>query len=250
MRPDYFDRYPTIHFERNQRGVLSVRLHSDDGPVVYTEQHHEDWCGAFYDIGADRDNRVVVITGTGDSFIDAYGWKGTYSRASDWDDKSYEGRRMIRNYLDIEVPIIAAVNGPASVHNELAVLADIVLASTTATFSDAPHFPNRVPPGDGIQVIWQELLGLNRGRYFLLTGQELSAEEAYQLGVVSEVLVPDKLMTRAHELADQLSKVGTMTLRMTKSVLVQNLRRKMDEQLTASITLEGMAVMDMLMKQR
>ncbi len=250
MVPSYFDKYPTIKFERNDRGVLTLTLHSDDGPVVYGEQHHEDWCGAFYDIGADRDNRVVIITGTGESFIDKYGWEGSYARAADWDDKAFEGRRMIRNYLDIEVPIIAAVNGPATIHNELAVMADIVLASTTATFSDAPHFPSRVPPGDGIQVIWLELLGINRGRHFLLTGRELSAEEALELGVVAEVVEPDALMTRAQEVADQLAKIGTMTLRMTKAVLAQNLKRLMDEQLSSSITMEGMAVMDMLMKRK
>ncbi len=250
MRPDYFDHYPTIEFERTERGVLTMRLHSDHGPVIYSEQHHADWCGAFYEVGADRDNRIVIITGTGDAFIDKYGWTGTYSRAADWDDKAFEGRRMIRNYLDIEVPIIAAVNGPASIHNELAVLADIVLAATTATFSDAPHFPNRVPPGDGIQVIWQLLLGINRGRYFLLTGQELCAREALELGVVSEVLEPEALIPRANELAQQLAKVGTMTLRMSKAALVQDLKRLMDQQLTSSITMEGMAVMDMLMKRQ
>ncbi len=93
------------------------------------------------------------------------------------------------NHLNIEVPMIAAVNGPALIHAELAVLCDIVIASDNAEFQDAPHFPNGVVPGDGVHVVWPLVLGPNRGRYFLLTGQKLSAKEALDLGVVSEVVV-------------------------------------------------------------
>ena len=80
--------------------------------------------------------------------------------------------------LDIEVPMIAAVNGPVTVHSELAVLCDVVLARTDTYFQDAPHFPGGLVPGDSMQVVWPMLLGPNRGRYFLLTGQEIHAEEA------------------------------------------------------------------------
>jgi enoyl-CoA hydratase/carnithine racemase len=79
------------------------------------------------------------------------------------------------------------VNGPVNIHAELAVLSDIVLASENAAFQDAPHFPNGLVPADGVHVIWPYLLGRNRGRYFLLTGERLSAQEALRLGVVAEV---------------------------------------------------------------
>lgn len=52
----------------------------------------------------------------------------------------------------------------------------LVIASDTATFQDAPHFPNGIVPGDGVHIVWPLLLGPNRGRYFLLTGQRLSAQ--------------------------------------------------------------------------
>ena len=110
------------------------------------------------------------------------------------------------NLLDIEVPVIAAVNGPVNIHAEIAVLSDIVLAADHAAFADAPHFPNGLVPGDGVHVIWPYLLGRNRGRYFLLTGQRLSAQEALQLGVVSEVMPASRLLPRARELARQILK--------------------------------------------
>ena len=86
------------------------------------------------------------------------------------------------NLLEIEVPVIGAVNGPATIHAEIPVMSDIVLASQTATFQDAPHFPRGVVPGDGVHVVWPLLLGQNRGRYFLLTGQTLSAHRGNGLG--------------------------------------------------------------------
>jgi enoyl-CoA hydratase/carnithine racemase len=96
--------------------------------------------------------------------------------------------------------VIGAVNGQARIHAELAVLSDIVLAAETAIFPDAAHFPNGVVPGDGVHVAWPLLLGPNRGRYFLLTGEEISAQQALSLNFVAEVLPPGRLLPRAREL--------------------------------------------------
>ena len=50
-RPDYFDRYPTIAFDRDAEGILTLRIHSEGGPIVYSRQHHTDWSSAFRDVG-------------------------------------------------------------------------------------------------------------------------------------------------------------------------------------------------------
>ena len=127
------------------------------------------------DIAADPDNRVVVITGTGESFIAAEGVGEVQMTADLWAQDYLMGRKLVTNYLDIQVPVIAAVNGPAPVHSDLAVLADIVVASDRAAFQDKVHYVNGLIPGDGVQVTWSMLLGPLRARYFLLTGQGLSA---------------------------------------------------------------------------
>jgi enoyl-CoA hydratase/carnithine racemase len=100
--------------------------------------------------------------------------------------------------LEIEVPVISAVNGPAWRHSEIPLLCDIVLAADTAQFQDSAHFPSDVVPGDGMHIVYPLLLGMNRGRYFLLTGQTLNAQKALELGLVAEVHPPDKLLGRAH----------------------------------------------------
>ena len=242
-RPEYFDRYETIAFERTQSGVLTVRLHTNGGPVVYSSAHHRDWVGAFLDISADRNNKVVILTGTGDEFIARFGWDKDLSTPSDWDHVYWEGKRLLRNLLDIEVPVIAAVNGPATVHSELAVLSDITLASENAIFQDQAHILFSAVPGDGIAVVWMELLGPNRGRYFLLTGQKITAQEAFQLGVVNEVLPQDKLMTRANELAERLAALPPLTARYTRVILTQRLKRLLDENLGYGLALEGLGAM-------
>ena len=102
--------------------------------------------------------------------------------------------------------MIAAINGPALRHSELPLLCDIVLASETAEFQDSAHFPTGLVPGDGMHIVYPLLLGPNRGRYFLLTGQSIPARQAQELGLVGEVLPKDKVLARAWELAEQLAK--------------------------------------------
>lgn len=242
-RPDYFDGYETMAFERTESGILTVRLHSDGGSVKYRAAHHTHWAHAFLDIAADRDNRVVILTGTGDAFIDESDWDKPIEGAEGWDEIYWEGKRVLNTLLDIDVPIIGAVNGPATIHAELAVLSDITLASETAVFQDDAHIPAQAVPGDGVHIVWQELLGSNRGRYFLLTGQVLSAPEALELGVVNEVLPPDRLMPRALELAEQLATLPTLTLRYTRIALTQRWKRLMQENLGYGLALEGLSLL-------
>jgi len=243
MQPDYFDKYQTIHFSRDDNGVLLMRLHSCGGPVLYAAQHHSDWCNAFRDVGCDRDNRVVILTGTGDSFIDRIGWDTPIADALDWDRIYWEGKRFIRHLLEIEVPVIGAINGPATVHAELALLSDITLAADTATFQDAPHVQFGTVPGDGVHVLWQELLGLNRGRYFLLTGQSLDAQQALALGVVNEVVPHAQLLPRAMELATRLAALPPLTLRYSRVLLTHRIKRLFDEVLGYGLALEGLAAL-------
>ena len=242
MRPfeDYAGAYRHARLERSD-GVLVVTLHSKGGPLKWGGRPHEEMGHLFRDIAADRGNRVVILTGTGESFCDSFfpGTQGTLS-AEEWDHVYADGKRMLMGLLEIEAPMIAAVNGPATIHAELAVLCDVVLAADHATFQDAPHFVSGLIPGDGVQLIWPLLLGANRGRYFLLTGQVLSAAEALDLGVVSEVMPRGELMTRARALAAEIARQPDLNLRYTRELLTRQLKRLMLDNLGHGLALEGL----------
>jgi enoyl-CoA hydratase/carnithine racemase len=231
--------------ERDDAGVLEIRLHTDGGPLVWGDGAHSELPSVFTAVAADPDNRVVILTGTGDRFIADLdeSWVGAMTPAK-WSKIYSHGRRLLQRLLEIEVPVVGVLNGPATVHAEIAVLSDIVLATEDTYVSDAPHFRYGTVPGDGVHIIWPMLLGPNRARYFLLTGQRLDAEEALRLGVVNEVLPRVDAFPRARALAAQLARQPDTVLRYTRDVLTQPLRRALHDGLSHGLALEGLGAFE------
>jgi enoyl-CoA hydratase/carnithine racemase len=241
---EYAEKYQNIRLDR-QHGILTMTVHTAGDSLVWSATSHAELGHCFHDIAGDRENRVVLLTGTGQAYckdIDA----GSFDLATahDWDLVRLEGTRLLENLLAIEVPVISAVNGPALIHPEIPVLADIVLASETALFQDAPHFMSGVVPGDGAHVVWPHVLGANRGRFFLLTGQILDASTAQQYGAVSEVLPAEALLPRAYELAATIAAKPFLTRRYARAALTMEYRRLMREGLGYGLALEALAAID------
>lgn len=249
MRPEYFDAYPNIAMSRNERGVLEFRLHTEGGSFQFSARARTQLVEAFHAVGNDRDNRVVLFTGTGDSWCrqfdpnPATGPAPELSLAQRWNRQFWEGRKLLQNLLDIDVPMIAAVNGPALIHSEYILTCDIVIASANAVFQDLPHLNNQVAPTDGVHVLWPHVLGPGRGRYFLLTQQALEAQQALSLGVCQEVVSRDRLMDRAHEIAAKLAKQPTATLRYARVGLTQRLKRLVADDLALGLAVESLSAL-------
>src|SRR5437764_9127300 len=208
----YRTSFPNARLARSKTGVLEVALHTDGHTLVFNGHTHEQFVDLFHAVGSDPDNRVVILTGSGKAFMETIGPEGFDFFTPQGYDKIYrEGKKVLMNILDIEVPLIAAVNGPVRAHSEYVLLADIVLATPSTVFQDQPHFEFGIVPGDGVNLLWQEVIGTVRGRYFILTRQELDAETAREWGAVNEIVPTDKLLARAREIAEGLATLPRLT---------------------------------------
>ncbi|NPU11357.1 enoyl-CoA hydratase/isomerase family protein [Bradyrhizobium sp. 83002] len=238
----YKDSFANARLTRSESGVLEVALHTDGGKLIFNGHTHEQFVELFHQIGSDPDNRVVILTGSGDAFMDAIRPEGFDFFSPRGYDKIYrEGKKVLMNILDIEVPLIAALNGPVLLHSEYVLLADIVLATPETVFQDKPHFDFGIVPGDGVNLLWPEVIGSVRGRYFILTRQILDAQTAKEWGAVNEVVPADRLLARAHEIAESLAALPPLTSRYTRIALTQKLRRIIDEGAGYGLALEGIS---------
>jgi enoyl-CoA hydratase/carnithine racemase len=250
---EYEDKYANFHFELSEEGILLMRCHTNDGPLVWDAESHDRMADAFADIAGDREIRVVIHTGTGVNYNADWGFlakgsidgegpavppPGFVPSVEFMDERGWFGRMLIMNLLDIEVPIIAAVNGPCNMHSEIPLLSDIVLASDDAYFQDAPHYARGMVPGDGQHIAWPLVVGPTRARYLMLTGYSLSAQQALEWGAVAEVLPKERLLDRAWELAREIAKRPPMATRYTRMLFTQNLKRACIDELSHGIALE------------
>jgi enoyl-CoA hydratase/carnithine racemase len=151
------------------------------------------------------------------------------------------GRDLIQNLLDIDVPVIGAVNGPAFVHAELITMSDIVIASDRASFADTQRLRLGFVPGDGTHIWWDMLLGPNRSRHFLLTGREIGAEEAQQLGFVAEVVRHEHVLERAWQVARDLLFQPHLRLRHSRLAMTQHIKRRMLDDLGHGLALSSVS---------
>lgn len=236
----YFNKYENFAISRSPSGVLTVRFHTDGKEHTFTGTTHHDFPRLIEDIAYDRENKLLVLTGTGSTFIDNIDGASLGDITKPWagDVLYVEGRRGVQRLVDLEIPIIAAVNGPVSVHSEYALLADVVIASETSIFSDAPHLGFGIAPGDGLFVVWEEVLGLNRARFIEITGGSFSAEEALAWGAVAEVVPQDSVLTRAQELAEQMTARPQLTNRYIAVVFRQRISRRLTEGMALGMALE------------
>jgi enoyl-CoA hydratase/carnithine racemase len=238
---EYQTKYRFFKLDRTAQGVLTVTFHTDGGPLAWGLEPLEEIGHLWADVGSDRQNKVIIVTGTGTGFIPTMAVSSSARMSAEvWDKIASDVRRTLRNHLGIEVPMIAAVNGPARFHSEQALLCDIVIASSNTVFQDSPHFISGMVPGDGVQIIYNHLLGANRARYFLFMGHEIPANAALDLGMISEVHEPGALLDRATAIARHLLAQPELVRRYTRQVSIEPLRRLYGAYLEQGLGLEGL----------
>lgn len=242
---DYADSFSHVAFERHD-GILQMTFHTEGASLRWGAEPSHQMQEAFGAVADDPHNRIVIVTGVGDEFNGPKGSPESFpnTNARAWESAHHTVRRLLMNFLDIEAPVIAAINGPVYRHCETPLLSDIVLASETTVFQDSGHFVNGLVPGDGMHIVTQALMGVTRAKYFMLTGEEISATRALEIGLVNEVLPKDDVLPRAWELARQLNRQSPLVLRYTKVAFVHELRQRILAGQGYGVLLEGMAAID------
>ena len=244
----YLTDYRSLKMTRDAQGVLVVEFHTNGGPLTFTAQDHTDFVDAFYRISQDRANKVVILTGTGGQFIPGIDFSsfGNVADPAVWSQVHDEGAQILENLANIRVPVIAAVEGQLYVHSEYALLANVIVAGRSATFHDTPHFAGGIVPGDGIFTTWSYRAGAGRAEAFLLNPQPLSAQKAYEWGVVAEIVDDGKALSRARELASDYLKAPEVTRRNTRVHFIQPLKERIVREVGYGLSLEGASAADLV----
>jgi enoyl-CoA hydratase len=241
-----YSRYELIKVEKDGK-VAVFTLNRPDALNAINSQLHNELEGIFADVSRDDDVNAVVLTGAGRAFCAGGDIKGMDARQGDDPLKTKttlgNAKRLIHNLLDVEQPIIAAINGHAvGLGATIALFSDVIIASENAKIGD-PHVKVGLVAGDGGAVIWPLLCGLARAKEYLMTGDLMSATEAERIGLINHVVPPDEVMPKAMALAHRLANGPTNAIRWTKLSCNKRLRDEINLVLDASLAVETISML-------
>jgi enoyl-CoA hydratase/carnithine racemase len=243
---EYKERFKEHYkLERRDDGVLLVQAHTRGGPIQLSVENHRSLGQMLKTIGADPKNEILILTGSGDEFMmdsDSHGFKLEEEDLAYWAyEYAYKDGRINVSALinDLEIPTIGVLNGPGF-HTEICLMCDLTICSEDAIIYDL-HYDIGSVPGDGIHCCFQELLGVKRAAYALLTGEAIDAKKALEYGMVNEVVPRAKLVERAYQLADHIMTQPRTTRRLTTQIVRRPWRQRITNDLDGGFGIQMFA---------
>ncbi|WP_336882674.1 enoyl-CoA hydratase/isomerase family protein [Rhodococcus globerulus] len=238
---DYRERYADKWMlDRTDNGVLTAKWHTDGHDLEYGVGFHRSIGQLMEDVGQDPDNEVLIVGGHGDTFLKKF--KDVVNERPNMPWYLYEhmfqdGTRMVESLVSsLRIPTIGVINGDGY-HSEIAVLCDLTLMAEDAVISD-PHFIMGGIPGDGIQTVLRNTLGIKRANYAMLMHDQFDAQKALDYGLVNEVVPRDRIYERAQEIAQFIMTKPRIIRRMTSEILKQPWRKAFAEELRSNFAAE------------
>ena len=212
---------------RSDGPVRIITLNQPDTLNAFTEDLHEQFVDVWADIDADEGCRAVVLTGAGRTFSAGGSYEDFEGRRVDHARRRRSlrlARRLADEMIEVAVPVVAAVNGPAvGLGCTVATLCDIVFVAEGAWMADT-HVSVALVAGDGGAVTWPAHTSLLRAKQYLLTGDRLTAEQAVAIGLANFVVPADRLLEEATAFAHRLAAQPPQAVQETKAILNQHLR--------------------------
>ncbi|MGH6888967.1 MAG: crotonase/enoyl-CoA hydratase family protein [Rhizomicrobium sp.] len=200
-------------------------------------------------INEDREVRCAILTGAGKAFSAGGNLKAMREQTGPFGGPGVRIRegyrsgihRMVRALWSIEVPLIAAVNGPAiGLGNDVACLADLRLAADGAVFG-ASFLKMGLVPGDGGAWILPRLIGQARAAELFFTGDTIDATTAREWGLVSKIVPAAELMNEARALAERIGRQPPHVLRLTKRLMRDSERASFETVMELSAAFQSLA---------
>lgn len=231
-------------------GVETWTLNSPDTRNAISEEPIVDaLVGAVERVNRDSTVRVVILTGAGSAFSaggnvkDMAAGVGLFGGAAHTQRVGYRDgiQRIPRAFYSCEVPIVAAVNGPAvGAGCDLALMCDLRVASTNAFFAES-FVKLGIIPGDGGAWLLPRIVGPARAAEMALTGDRVDAATSLEWGIVSRVVEPDDLLPQARALARRIAVNPPIAVRMAKKLLRESSQQSLDQLLEMSAAMQAIA---------
>jgi enoyl-CoA hydratase len=214
------DGYQRFGFSRQGR-ILTATITGANPVNAVDEAMHDELARVFFDLQDDQDSDLIVLTGAGKAFCaggDTAWFHEQIAHPERFRHIAPHAKRIVSSLLDLEKPIICRMNGAAAgLGATIALLCDVVIAADHAMIGD-PHVKVGLVAGDGGALIWPQLIGFARAKEMLMTGELLSAQRAYDLGLVNHVVPADQLDAKVEAVADKILANPRWAVRWTKTV--------------------------------
>jgi enoyl-CoA hydratase len=235
-----YSGYKDLHVRQIEPGILEIVMGEEGKLAVATARAHAEMARIWLDVDRDAETRVAILRGAGKGFSAGGDMAMVDEMTRDFATRARvwrEARDLVYNMLNCSKMIVSAVHGPAvGAGLAAALMADISIASKTARLIDG-HTRLGVAAGDHAAIIWPLLCGMAKAKYYLLTCDTISGEEAEKLGLVSLSCDETELQAKALEVARKLASGPQTALRWTKYSL-NNWLRLAGPAFDASLALE------------
>ena len=240
---------PFLIAERED-SILTVRMDSPETRNALSEpaqmQEFVDLCAS---VKADRSVKVVVLTGNGPAFCAGGNVKDMRERGGIFAGSPYELRESYRNGIqriplalyELDVPVVAAINGPAiGAGLDLACMCDVRISADTAKFAES-FVKLGIVPGDGGAWLLPRIVGMPKASLMALTGDTIDAAKALEWGLVTEVVPAAELLSAALDVARRMAANPSHGLRLTKRLLREGQHMRLDSLLELSAAFQSLA---------
>ena len=224
---------PDLLYEKRD-GIAFLTLNRPDRLNALSPELIVRLAEAWVDFRADDDLRVAILTGAGERAFCVGGdlerliplFSGARAAEDEWDERLMSDPSLMSTALlrpfELYKPIVSAVNGFALAGgSEILQSTDIRIASTRASFG-LSEAQRGIVPGGGSMVRLPRQIPFCKAMEILLTGERISAQEAHRIGFVNDVVSPEALMTRTHEMADRLRRNAPVALRKIKEAVIRS----------------------------